>query len=41
MNDYGFELLSDQPVPVDDTNVRELFNTDDLITGYSAKRKTQ
>ncbi len=31
MNDYGFELLSDQPVPVDDTNVRELFNTDNLI----------
>ncbi len=32
MNDYGFELLSDQPVPVDDTNVRELFTTDNLIT---------
>lgn len=32
MNDYGFELLSDQPVPVDDTNVRDLFTTDDLIT---------
>jgi len=32
MNDYGFELLSDQPIPVDDTNVRELFTTDDLIT---------
>jgi ATP-dependent Lhr-like helicase len=32
MNDYGFELLSDQPVPVDDTNVRELFATDNLIT---------
>ena len=31
MNDYGFELLSDQPVPVDDTNVRELFTTDNLI----------
>ncbi|MGN6213108.1 ligase-associated DNA damage response DEXH box helicase [Parafilimonas sp.] len=31
MNDYGFELLSDQPVPVDDTNVRELFTTNDLI----------
>jgi ATP-dependent Lhr-like helicase len=24
MNDYGFELLSDQPIPVDDSNVREL-----------------
>ncbi len=31
MNDYGFELLSDQPIPVDDTNVRELFTTDDLV----------
>ncbi len=31
MNDYGFELLSDQPVPVDDTNVRELFTADNLI----------
>ncbi|MEJ7677137.1 MAG: helicase-related protein [Segetibacter sp.] len=26
MNDYGFELLSDQPIPVDDTNVYELFH---------------
>jgi ATP-dependent Lhr-like helicase len=32
MNDYGFELLSDQPIPVDDTNVYELFSTDDLFT---------
>lgn len=31
MNDYGFELLSDQPIPVDDTNVRELFTTENLI----------
>ncbi|MEO7984544.1 MAG: ligase-associated DNA damage response DEXH box helicase, partial [Bacteroidota bacterium] len=31
MNDYGFELLSDQPVPVDDTNVYELFSPDDLL----------
>ncbi|MCY7420437.1 MAG: ligase-associated DNA damage response DEXH box helicase [Chitinophagaceae bacterium] len=31
MNDYGFELLSDQPIPVDDTNVYELFTTDDLF----------
>ena len=23
MNDYGFELLSDQPIPVDDSNVNE------------------
>jgi ATP-dependent Lhr-like helicase len=31
MNDYGFELLSDQPIPVDDTNVYDLFTTDDLL----------
>jgi ATP-dependent Lhr-like helicase len=31
MNDYGFELLSDQPIPVDDSNVYELFSPDNLI----------
>ncbi len=31
MNDYGFELLSDQPIPVDDSNVYELFSTGDLL----------
>lgn len=31
MNDYGFELLSDQPVPVDDTNVDELFSSENLL----------
>jgi len=31
MNDYGFELLSDQPIPVDDSNVYDLFVTDNLI----------
>ena len=31
MNDYGFELLSDQPPPVDDTNVYELFSPDNLL----------
>lgn len=30
MNDYGFELLSDQPIPVDDANVYELFSPDEL-----------
>jgi ATP-dependent Lhr-like helicase len=30
MNDYGFELLSDQPIPVDDANVYELFSPDHL-----------
>ena len=31
MNDYGFELLSDQPIPVDDTNAYELFSTENLF----------
>jgi ATP-dependent Lhr-like helicase len=31
MSDYGFELLSDQPIPVDDTNAKELFTTDHLL----------
>jgi len=30
MNDYGFELLSDQPIPVDDSNVYELFSSENL-----------
>jgi ATP-dependent Lhr-like helicase len=29
MSDYGFELLSDQPIPVNETNVREFFNPKD------------
>ncbi len=28
MNDYGFELLSDQPIPIDEENIRSLFTTD-------------
>lgn len=31
MNDYGFELLSDQPIPVDDSNVYELFSAAELF----------
>ena len=31
MNDYGFELLSDQPIPLDDTNVYELFSLENLF----------
>jgi ATP-dependent Lhr-like helicase len=31
MNDYGFELLSDQPIPVDDANVYELFSPENLL----------
>jgi ATP-dependent helicase Lhr and Lhr-like helicase len=30
MNDYGFELLSDQPIPLDDSNVYELFSEQNL-----------
>ena len=30
MNDYGFELLSDQLIPVDDSNVYELFSDNEL-----------
>lgn len=28
MNDYGFELLSDQPIPLNDIDVKDLFNPD-------------
>jgi ATP-dependent Lhr-like helicase len=31
MNDYGFELLSDQPIPVDDSNAYELFSPGNLL----------
>jgi ATP-dependent Lhr-like helicase len=31
MNDYGFELLSDQPIPVTAENVKQLFTTDNLL----------
>ena len=31
MNDYGFELLSDQPIPLDDSNVYELFTAENLF----------
>ncbi|TAG12516.1 MAG: ligase-associated DNA damage response DEXH box helicase [Sphingobacteriia bacterium] len=32
MNDYGFELLSDQPIPVDDSNAYDLFTQEHLLT---------
>lgn len=31
MNDYGFELLSDQPIPIDDSNVYMLFSSENLL----------
>ncbi|WP_298732150.1 ligase-associated DNA damage response DEXH box helicase [uncultured Chitinophaga sp.] len=36
MTDYGFELLSDQPIPVDPTNVQELFTTENLTVELQA-----
>jgi ATP-dependent Lhr-like helicase len=30
MNDYGFELLSDQPIPVDENNAADLFSPENL-----------
>ncbi|HMO33397.1 MAG TPA: ligase-associated DNA damage response DEXH box helicase [Lacibacter sp.] len=31
MNDYGFELLCDQPIPLDDTNAAELLTAEGLL----------
>ncbi len=31
MNDYGFELLSDQPIPLDDSNAYSLFSPENLF----------
>ena len=31
MNDYGFELLSDQPIPLDDSNAYTLFSPENLF----------
>lgn len=31
MNDYGFELLCDQPIPLDDSNAYELFSPENLF----------
>lgn len=31
MNDYGFELLSDQPIPVNEENIYRLFSPDNLM----------
>lgn len=36
MNDYGFELLSDQPIPVTPDDVYELFTLDNLNTDLQA-----
>lgn len=31
MNDYGFELLSDQPIPVDENNIDEILSKENLM----------
>jgi len=31
MNDYGFELLSDQPIPVDQSNIKQILSIDNLM----------
>jgi ATP-dependent Lhr-like helicase len=40
MNDYGFELLSDQPIPLDEKNVDEILSKgnlmDDVIASINA-----
>jgi ATP-dependent Lhr-like helicase len=30
MNDYGFELLSEQPIPIDETDIKGLFSPENL-----------
>lgn len=35
MNDYGFELLSDQPIPLNENNAYELFSTENLSDDIS------
>ena len=36
MNDYGFELLSDQPIPVSDGDVHDLFSLENLNNDLQA-----
>ncbi len=31
MNDYGFELFSDQPIPVDDSNLYDILSNENLV----------
>jgi ATP-dependent Lhr-like helicase len=31
MNDYGFELLCDQPIPINNKNAKNIFSTDNLF----------
>lgn len=40
MNDYGFELLSEQPIPLDENSIKDLFSpvnlTDDIVASINA-----
>ncbi|MBP9883518.1 MAG: ligase-associated DNA damage response DEXH box helicase [Chitinophagales bacterium] len=36
MNDYGFELLSDAPIPLEEAIAQDLFSTDDLLAYIQA-----
>jgi ATP-dependent Lhr-like helicase len=36
MNDYGFELLSDQPIPIDEAVETDVLGTDNLFTDIQA-----
>lgn len=36
MNDYGFELLSDQPIPIDEAVETDVLGTDNLLTDIQA-----
>ena len=41
MNDYGFELFSDQPIPLDDTNAYEFFLPKILLKIFNAALTAQ
>lgn len=36
MNDYGFELLSDQEIPLDEANIADIFSKENLIKDVTA-----
>ena len=36
MNDYGFELFSDQPIPVDDSLIHDILSRDNLMLDVAA-----
>ncbi|MBX7108064.1 MAG: ligase-associated DNA damage response DEXH box helicase [Chitinophagales bacterium] len=36
MNDYGFELLSDEPIPLEEAIAQDLFSTDNLLAYMQA-----